>query len=359
MGAGILKEVSYETELRACLGDAAIPWDKLNGVSVLVTGATGLIGSCLVRVLSEYAQRSTTSLTIYALVRDRKKAETLLANCARPCNLVLLEGDVCRPIKLDSSVDYIVHAASRTDSAGFVTDPVSVIDTTISGTKSVLEFAKDHGVRGVVFLSTMEVYGLNSEGGRIVESTYDSLDPLSVRNCYPISKCMAENICCAYHLQYGVPVTIARLAQSFGPGVQPGDGRVFSYFARCVLENQDIVLKTKGGSKRVYVYTLDAVSAILILLIKGARGEAYNIANEETYCSIREMAEMVANRVAGGRIAVKTELEDCPQYMPPHFLNLSSAKLRKLGWAPRYSLEGMYRGLVRYFEFTESGKQEA
>ena len=358
MGAGILKESIFDAELKVCLGDTAIPWDKLNGASVLVTGATGLIGSCLVRVLSEYAQRSMTSLTIYALVRDREKAEVLVANCVRPCNLVLLEGDVCHPIQLDSSVDYIVHAASRTDSAGFVTDPVSVIDTTISGIKSVLEFAKDHGARGVVFLSTMEVYGLNSEGGRIAESTYDSLDPLSVRNCYPISKCMAENICCAYHLQYGVPVTIARLAQSFGPGVQPGDGRVFSYFARCVLENQDIVLKTKGESKRVYVYTLDAVSAILILLIKGTRGEAYNIANEETYCSIREMAEMVSDRVAGGRIAVKTELEDCPQYMPPHFLNLSSAKLRKLGWVPRYSLEDMYRRLVRYFEFTESGKQE-
>lgn len=132
---------------------------------------------------------------------------------------------------------------------------------------------------------------------------------MSVRACYPESKRMCENLCACYMKEYGVPVNIVRLTQTFGPGVEYDDGRIFAELARCVIEKRDIVLHTKGETKRNYLFTKDAVNAIITVLLHGENGQAYNAANEETYCSILEMANMVAKKCGKGDIKVKIELE--------------------------------------------------
>lgn len=339
-----------KAEIDRLLADASIPWESLDGARILITGATGVIGFNLVESLLAYSITRDNPPHVIVHSRNAGAAKRRFASVPGHEFCSYYEGDIRNTLNLDSSIDYIVHAASITDSGSFISKPVDVIETSLCGTRNILEFAKDKRAKGVVFLSTMEIYGLNQSGDKLEEDNFGSFDALSVRNCYPESKRMSENLCCAYFSQHGVPVTIARLAQSFGPGVRRGDQRVFSYFTECVLSNSDIVLRTKGNSKRTYVYTLDAVSAILILMLRGARGEAYNVANEETYCSVLEMAEMVSKVIAQGAITVQMKLEDCPQYLPPHYLNLSSGKLRSLGWMPKYSLEDMYIELLYYFE---------
>jgi nucleoside-diphosphate-sugar epimerase len=138
------------------------------------------------------------------------------------------------------------------------------------------------------------------------------------------------------------------LTQTFGPGVRYNDGRVFAEFARCAIEGRDIVLHTKGETKRSYLYTEDAVNAILTVLINGGVGEAYNAANEETYCSIYEMAELVATKCAYGKIQVKIEEEDTSTFgfAPTLHLNLDTGKLQKLGWVPQTTLIDMYYQLI-------------
>ena len=184
-------------------------------------------------------------------------------------NIRFIEGDILKSqIDIEGNIDYIVHAASITDSRMFVEKPIETINTGIFGTEKILEFAKEKKVQSVVYLSSMEVYGQIRERKKIKEDEIGYINPLSVRSSYSESKRMIENICVSYFHEYGVPVKIIRLAQTFGPGVQYNDNRVFAEFARCVIEERDIVLYTEGKSERMYLYTYDAVEAIIIALIE-------------------------------------------------------------------------------------------
>lgn len=319
----------------------------LDGKSVLVTGATGLIGSNLVAALLEYGAHRPTPPKVIALVRDCRKAEALFSPFPTE-QLTVQQGDVTRDFECPYPVDYIVHAASQTASKAFVNAPVETIDTALSGTRRLLELAREKRVASFVFLSTMEVYGAPATEEKIDENHSTNLNPMSVRSCYPESKRLCEALCAAYGAEYDLPVSVLRLTQTFGPGVRYDDGRVFAEFARCAIEGRDIVLHTAGNTKRNYLYTADAVSAILTLLTAGGRGEAYNAANESTYCSIREMAELVAAEVAQGRIGVKVELGDTTGlgYAPTLCMNLNTAKLRALGWQPSLELADMFHRLT-------------
>lgn len=325
------------------LNSSSIDFSVLEGKTILVTGATGLIGFNLVTALlsSEY------DISVLAFVRNLDKAEKMYGN-VNDRRLKFAVGDVTRTINIDRSIDYIVHAACQTSSKSFVNEPVETILTAIRGTKNMLELAKEKKVSSFVYLSTMEVYGAPSTDEKISEDHGTDLNTMSVRTSYPESKRACEMLCKAYQAEYGVPSKVATLTQTFGPGVQYDDGRVFAEFARCAIEKRNIVLHTKGETKRNYLYTADAVTAILTILLKGKDGEAYNAANEDTYCSIFEMAKMVAEKCAGGEIEVVIEEKDEDQfgYAPVLKMNLDASKLKSLGWEPKIGLEDMFQNLI-------------
>ena len=160
---------------------------------------------------------------------------------------------------------------------------------------------------------------------------------------------MCEAMCAAYAHEYGLPAKIVRLVMTFGPGIPYDDNRVCAEFMRRVIEKRDIILKTTGLTKRCYIYTSDAVSAILAVLLNGKAGHAYNAANPATYCSIREMAEMVSREVSGGVTGVKLDLsQDSSMYPAPGFLKLNVSALEALGWRPTLNLTDMYRRTIDY-----------
>ncbi len=244
----------------------------------------------------------------------------------------------------------MIHAASQTSSRAFVEQPVETIFTAVNGTRSALEFARQNEVQCFVYLSTMEIYGAPVDDEKIDEKHGTNLDTMQPRSCYPESKRLCEVLCASWQKEYGVPVRVLRLTQTFGPGVRYDDGRVFAEFARCVIEGRDIVLKTEGLTCRSYLYTADAVSAILTVLLRGSDGEAYNAANEETYCSIREMADLAARECAEGKIKVRIEADKDPSvfgYAPTLHMNLDTSKLRALGWHPSCGLAEAYRRMIK------------
>ena len=327
----------------------------LMGKNVLITGATGLIGSTLVNALCAFAYACSVNGAepphVLALVRNEAKASAMFAGIPEEI-LTLVVSDVTDYNVLaefaDRDVDYIVHAASMTSSRSFVNQPVDVISTAISGTCNMLELARIKKCKGFVYTSSMEVYGVPETDDKIFEYFGTNLDTMSVRSSYPESKRMCESICASYASQYGVPARILRLTQTFGPGVRYDDGRVFAEFARCAIEKKDIVLHTKGETRRSYLYTADAAAAILTVLIFGENGEAYNAANEETYCSIYEMAQLVANECAAGDITVRIEVEDTEKfgYAPVLHMNLDTFKLRSLGWEAGVGLKEQFDRMI-------------
>ena len=336
------KAVFLEDMERLC----ALPEMKeLEGRTVLVTGATGLIGQTLVSALLR-----SPGIRVIACVRDEEKARRMFGSLESG-NLQLMVADIASmPVqKLPQQVDYVIHAAIQTSSRAFVDQPVETIFTAIDGTRRALEFAKNNAVRCFLYLSTMEVYGAPSGDEKIDEGHGTNLDTMQPRSCYPESKRLCEILCASWQKEYGVPVRVLRLTQTFGPGVRYDDGRVFAEFARCVLEKRDIVLKTDGSTCRSYLYTADAASAILTVLLRGRDGEAYNAANEETYCSIRQMAELVAERCAQGRIGVRIEAAEDPSklgFAPTLHMNLDTSKLRALGWKPSRDLAQAYQRMI-------------
>jgi len=325
-----------------------VPWEALHGKTVLVTGATGLIGSSLVKALLWYGAAHDTGLRVLALTRDRTRAEgTFAGPLESGAPLTFLQGEV-ETLSLDEPVDLIVHGASVTSSQDFVARPVQTMRTALHGTERILEFARAHGVESLAYLSSMEVYGAPDGSRRITESDFDGFDPMLVRSSYPESKRMAEAMCAGYAAELGVRAKVLRLTQTFGPGVAYDDGRVFASFARSALEARDIVLHTAGETERSYLYTADAVTAILTVLIRGEDGQAYNAANEDTYCSIRDMADLVARTCGETPVRVRVEPQDGERlgYAPTLKMDLDTSKLQALGWRPTVGLEEMYRRMT-------------
>lgn len=341
----------FRADLRSLSESGYIPWSELSGKTVLITGGTGLIGYT---VASELAYRALTCgerIRLLLPVRSEEKArERYAALLSDGCDIRFLPGSVEDLPEPDEDVDYIVHGASPTASRRFTEYPVETARTILAGTENMLSLARRKAVSGMVFLSSMEVYGKITDRRLLREDDLGAVDLFSPRSVYPEGKRMAENLCCAYHTEYGVPVTTARLCQTFGPGVSGEDGRVFAYMARCALSGEDIRLSTPGTKENMYLYTADAAGAILLLLLRGERGAAYSVGNPDTYCSVREMGELVARTLGEGRMSVLTGVGDAAGIYPPDtYLRLDVSRMLALGWRPSVSLEEMFRRMTACF----------
>lgn len=306
-----------------------------DGKTILVTGATGLLGKLCVKSLLN----SGFNTQVIALVRNEEKANKIFGKSNR---LSFLVQDINQKIQKTRKVDYIIHTASTTSSKDFVEKPVETIYTALNGTRNVLEFAKNKKITGMVYLSSLEVYGVNQKED-IKENDYGFIDILNQRSSYSESKKMAETMCISYGSEYGVPVKIARLAQTFGAGVSKNDNRVFAQFSKSVINGDDIILHTKGETKRNYCYTTDAVRAIFTVLTKGEKNSAYNIANKNTYCSIAEMAHLLENEIT----KVVYEIDDVNRgYNPTVKICLNTEKLEQLGWQPKVDMKEMFKRTI-------------
>lgn len=309
-----------------------------DGKTILVTGATGLIGKLCVKSLLN----SGYNTQVIALVRDEEKAKNILGESKR---LTYLVQDINQRINTTRRVDYIIHAASTTSSKDFVEKPVETIYTAINGSRNVLEFAKNKRLEGMVYLSSLEIYGVN-EKENIKERDYGYIDILNPRSSYSESKKMVETMCISYGTEYGVPVKIARLAQTFGAGVSISDNRVFAQFAKAIINKENIVLHTKGETKRNYCYTTDAVRGIFTILTKGENNNAYNVANGNSYYSISEMAHLLENEYT----KVEYKIDEVNRgYNPTVKIALNTEKLNALGWEAKVNLKEMFDRLIMNF----------
>lgn len=326
----------FEEDIKNIIND--FDMSVFDGKTILVTGATGLIGKLCVKSLLN----SGYNTQVIALVRDEEKAKNIFGESKR---LTYLVQDINQRINTTRRVDYIIHAASTTSSKDFVEKPVETIYTAINGSRNILEFAKNKRLEGMVYLSSLEIYGVN-EKENIKERDYGYIDILNPRSSYSESKKMVETMCISYGTEYGVPVKIARLAQTFGAGVSISDNRVFAQFAKAIINKENIILHTKGETKRNYCYTTDAVRGIFTILTKGENNNAYNVANENSYCSISEMAHLLENEYT----KVEYKIDEINRgYNPTVKIALNTEKLNALGWEAKVDLKEMFDRLIMNF----------
>lgn len=319
---------------------------ELRGKRIMITGATGLIGAFLVRLLLRLNQEYAAGISILAVVRDETKAVSMFGPADDLLQYGVFDFTSSAGFLPDFHADYIVHLAAPTASRFFVDHPAATMRTIVDGTRAVLDYALRVNTQAVVFVSSLEVYGIVTDDTiPLTESMSGHIDITDPRGSYPAAKLAAEAMCRAYAHEYGLPVRVARLAQTFGAGIAADDNRVFAQFARKVIGNEHITLHTNGTLSRCYCYTTDAIDAILCLLMKGKNGEVYNVANEDTYTSIRDMAQMLCDTFMPGNNPILEPRQDMG-YSPATKLRLSAAKLRALGWKPRYDLKEMFARLI-------------
>lgn len=327
-----------------------IEWEQFRKKTILITGSTGLIGSNLVNALAYNGQAKGLDIKLVLPVRNVSAAEERFSWTGAK----IIPYSLGSELKIDESIDYIVHLASPTNSKYFTENPVDTMLDNLEGTRALLEFAKIHQIKKFISLSTMEVYGFPEKGHKVKENELGSFETMNARNCYPIAKIASETLCNSYYTQYGVPAVVLRATQTFGPGVKYDDGRVFAQFMRCAIEKKDIVLKSAGLTERCYLYTADAVSAILVSLLKAKPGQVYTVANPDTYCSIKDMAQMVADKIADGQIKVAFEIVDDIEklgYAGTLYMDLDVRKIESLGWRSNINLREMFERMIRGIEW--------
>lgn len=321
--------------------------NNLKYARFLITGATGLVGSSLLRCLISLNLSKNLEIKLICPVRNIEKAQELFPS-EQSVQFIEIESLSLYFQQLEIDVDYIFHLASPTSSDYMISHPVETFQSIVQPTQSILDYAHKHNPKKLVYASSIEIYGsILDDAVKVTEDIQGYINPLSPRSSYPMGKRAAESICYFYAKEYHIPVSIARLTQTFGAGIAKEDNRVFAQMARSVLEGNNIILKTQGQSAKPYCYLTDTVSALLFILLKGVSGEAYNIANPDTYITIRNMGEKVC-QLFGNASKVIIEERNNDKYAPETRLCLDTTKLFELGWAPLYSLDEMYERLIKY-----------
>ena len=327
----------------AAVGALPLPWEQLSGKSILISGATGMIGSFLIDVLMEKG----LDITVYALGRNEEKAKARFQrwwddSCFRfvPC-------DINKGLNLDAQVDYVFHAASNTHPVAYATDPIGTITTNIIGTDNLLSFAADHGTKRVLFASSVEVYGENrGDVDAFSEDYCGYINCNTLRAGYPESKRAGEALCQAYIRQKGLDVVIPRLARTYGPTMLMSDTKALSQFIKKGIAGEDIVLKSAGTQLFSYTYVADAVSGVLYCLFYGVNGEAYNIADAASDIMLRDLAGIIADCVGTKVVFEIPDATEQAGYSTATKAIMTSDKVKKLGWRSAYTMkEGLARTL--------------
>ncbi|MCM1231538.1 MAG: NAD-dependent epimerase/dehydratase family protein [Butyrivibrio sp.] len=333
-----------------------VPWNILNGQTILITGATGMIPSYMIFALlyqNEFVPEF--HCTILAQLRSLQKAEKVFGDFLHRRDFHVIQADITEPIELNERIDYIVHGASPASPQLFTETPVDTIRPNILGTNYLLELACVKDVKGFLLLSSGEVYGQIQDGTIITEETMGVVQQLNMRNSYAESKRMAEMLCRAYMEQYGIPTKIARISHTYGPTISfENDRRVFSEFVQNIIANENIVLKSNGEAIRPFCYLADAVEALFLVLLKGEAGQAYNMCNDNCCYTIRNLANILVGLFPERGLKVmqeeRTVGDTYTEGSSSQKCFVDNARLRSLGWYPKVDVEVGFRRMIEAIE---------
>lgn len=334
-----LEDVDYVANLN-------LPWEKLSNKSIMVSGATGLIGSMLIDVIMR-KNSNGLNCTIYALGRSEERMRRRFSYYFENSLFNFIEYDVTKKLFLgeEITVDYILHLASNTHPLQYSTDPIGTITTNIIGVQNLLEFAVMHRTKRFAFASSNEVYGENrGDVEKFNEEYCGYIDCNTMRAGYPESKRCGEALCQAYKVQKGLDIVIPRLTRSYGATLLKSDTKALSQFLHKGVAGENIILKSTGTQYYSYLYVMDSVSGLLTVLLNGKNGEAYNISDDASDIMLKDLANIIAD-YAGTKVVF--EIPDAIEsagYSKATKARLDSTKLKNLGWTAKYDIQ---TGIIR------------
>jgi len=355
--------------VRADLADIALGMgdarEALRGRQVLITGGAGFLGHYLVQALlhcNELGCAGDEPVTVTVWDNFARGVPAWLERLGASPYLSVVRRDASDPLPTElPEFDYIVHAASIASPTYYRRHPLETMDANVNGLRRLLDHAREREetgppLLGLLFFSTSEIYGDPSPEHIPTPETYRGyVSCTGPRACYDESKRYGETLCATFARRYGVPVTIARPFNNYGPGLKITDGRVIPDFARDILAGRDIVMRSDGSPGRTFCYVADAVAGYYRILTRGQGGEAYNIGVPEPEITMAELADAMIELGRelfryGGSVTVRPSqdgayLTDNPARRCP---DITKART-ELGYEPSVSLlDGLRRTLVWY-----------
>lgn len=355
----LLSNKLYLEDVRI-VAEMTFDWNRLKASSIMISGATGMIGSFLIDVIMYRNAYADQDCTIYALGRSKTKASDRFGTYMSHPNFKFIECDILNmgSIEVNGNIDYIFHFASNTHPIAYATDPIGTVTANIIGTKNLLDLAQNHNSKRFVFASTVEVYGENRDDcERFTEDYCGYINCNTLRAGYPESKRAGESLCQAYIKQYGMDVVIPRFSRTYGPTMLMNDSKAVSQFIKNGMVGEDIVLKSDGTQLYSYSYVADAVSGVLKCLFDGVCGEAYNIADESSDISLKNLAQVIADFTGKSVIFELPDETENTGYSKVTKALMDSSKLKKLGWQPNFNItEGINRTIEMLREVYEENQ---
>lgn len=327
-------------------------FEKLKGKSIYITGSYGMITTYLCKFLIYLMDRYNLSLFFQGRKIDRLQEK--YGKYVSTGRVHLLTLDFENNEMPAEKIDYIVHAASAASTKFFLECPVDVLKPNTVGTWNLLKYAQEHKVDKFLYFSSGSIYG---EGGvnkaELSENDYGIVDPLNERSCYIESKRLSEQMCRAFWKQYGVPASIIRIVHTYGPTFDiERDSRVVPRTIKKILNNEDVEIYKDPHSVIQYTYIADMTAAILLVLLKGENGEAYNSGGDEIV-KMDDVIEWMFD--ADPRIKSKLTQKEIDgnyhfaQGKGLNFIKLSNKKIRGLGWKQLYTNKEGFTRTVRSF----------
>ncbi|MEL3958755.1 NAD-dependent epimerase/dehydratase family protein [Caldifermentibacillus hisashii] len=335
----LLKNELYRNDIEY-VANLPLAWEKLEGKVLLICGATGMIGSFLVDLLMYRNDKFNNNCKVIAMGRNISRLESRFSYYKNDKRFVFISQDINNPILEFGDVDFIIHAASNTHPVAYSTDPIGTLTTNIIGTYNLLNYSVSHKAERFLFVSSVEIYGENrGDTEKFSEDYLGYIDCNTLRAGYPESKRAGEALCQAFIKQMGLDIVIARASRTYGPTMLKSDTKAISQFIKNGVLKEDIVLKSKGSQYYSYTYVADCVSGLLTILFKGNCGEAYNIADDNSNISLRDLAKLISEYAGTSVIYDKPNNLEKEGYSKATKAVLDSEKLQKMGWKAKYDIE--------------------
>lgn len=313
-------------------------WKKLSGKTMLITGATGMLGAYIAYAVLAANKAAEHNIRLILMGRNKEKASRLFAGL----DVKWLFQDICDPLNIDEHIDYIIHTAGPVGPSIFNTAPLDVISANVIGTMKLLEGGRQCGCEAFVLASTHEVYG-RAEGEQNEEGFGGAVDPMSPRSCYILAKQTAENVVACHARGPDLRPISARLSRLYGPLMNLDSGLFICDFIKDLKQGRSIHVKGNSNLIRPLCYISDAAKAMLFLLAYGEAGKAYNVQAEEL-STIGEIADQLSI-LQGGRVIFAQQ--NNAHINLGHWLNTN--RLKALNWTQSVSLSEGLRRTLEYF----------
>lgn len=350
-----LHDEIYIDDLRTAL-NSVVGINNIYNKSILITGATGLIGSFAADMLLYANREKNAQIEIYLLARDEKRLKERFASSLNESRLHFIIQDVTNPLEVNVSFDYIIHAAGDGYPAAFREHPVETMTPALFGTYQLLQYAAKSALQKFLYVSSGEIYGQISDSEHaFTEIECGYLDSMNVRSCYPMAKRCAETLCVSFGEQYHIPIVVARPSHVYGACTSVHDNRATVQFLNEAVDGRDIVLHSAGRQMRSYTYVADCVSGIFSVLLSGTDGEAYNIANSASRVTVAEFAHILAKKAGVDCVTKTPDENEKREHTPIEYAVLDSTKLEQLGWKGKYNIDNGITNMLKVGKESRSG----